>query len=184
MIALDRDGIFKAIPQSWAIRKNDQTQSVGISIEFLITAQLEGSEWTPWAGYADHSVWGTFYVVKKDGTVNQSAVEQLAQSLGWNGDLRAITLGPPATEVQITVKEEIYDGKSRLKATWINPGDYSPQPSGASQEDMTKLQTRYGSLLRAAVAGATKNGPPLQAKKPTPPPPAEDSAEPGDDLPF
>ena len=41
----------------------------------------------------------TWWVVKKDGTVNQSAVEQLKKSLGWNGDALAAAAKKPVNYV-------------------------------------------------------------------------------------
>jgi hypothetical protein len=164
---LDRPGIFKARPLSWAVRTAD-SGAVAIALEYLILAQLDGTEWVDWSGAEDHTVFGDTYVVKKDGTVHTSGVEQLVAALGWNGDLRSVTGAPPKVVVQINVKEEEYQGKKRLKVSWVNPGDYSPRPEAASDGDVARLQVRFGSLLRAAVAIATKKVP---AKPPTPPAP-------------
>jgi hypothetical protein len=91
--------------------------------------------------------------------------------------------------VQITVKEEEYQGKKRLKVSWVNPGDYSPRPEAASDGDVARLQVRFGSLLRAAAAVATKKAPakPAPAKPPAPAPstgvPTSDAAF-DDQIPF
>ncbi len=165
---LDRPGIFKARPLSWAVRTAD-SGAVAIALEYLVLAQLDGAEWVDWSAAEDHTVFGDTYVVKKDGTVHTSGVEQLVAALGWNGDLRSVAGVPPQVVVQITVKEEEYQGKKRLKVSWVNPGDYSPRPEAASDGDVARLQVRFGSLLRAAAAVATKKAPP---KPPTPPAPA------------
>lgn len=176
MRRLDRSGIFRARPVSWSVRASETSQAVALSIEFLILAQLDGSSWTSWAEYEEHRVFGDFYVIKRDGSVNQTMVEQLAGSLGWSGDLRHVGSAVPEVTVQITVKEDAYNGQVRFKADWINPGDHVPQPSGASEGEVGTLQARFGSLLRAAAAGAKPR------QKGAAPPPAK-TTPPRDDVP-
>lgn len=187
---LDREGIFKALPVSWCVKTSEKTASVAISIQFAILAQLNGNEWDDWGGYAEHQCLGDFYIVKRDGSVNQGPVEQLAASLGWTGDLRVVAAEPPPqTIVQITVKADTYEGKTRYRAEWINPGDYIPQAAGASAESVGQLQTQFGSLLRAAAAGALagRKDQKLAPPAPTTPPPSgptHPNSTGGDDLPF
>ena len=76
---LDRPGIFKAVPTAWKIRSYD-SGAVAVSIQFLINAQLDGNEWVSWAEAEEHTVYGEFFVIKKDGTINQTIVTQLAKS--------------------------------------------------------------------------------------------------------
>ncbi|MGE0191982.1 MAG: hypothetical protein AB7T63_08050 [Planctomycetota bacterium] len=170
MRRLDRPGIFRARPLSWSVRTSETSQAVAISIEFAVLAQLEASSWTSWAEYEEHRVYGQFYVIKRDGSVNQTVVEQLAGALGWNGDLRTVAGPVPDVTVQITVKEDAYNGQVRFKADWINPGDHTPQVPGASQGEVGTLQARFGSLLRAAAAGARSHS------KPSAPPVAKAKA--------
>ncbi len=178
---LDRAGIFRARPLSWCVRDRQDSAAIAISIEYQILAQLDGSDWADWSEFEEHTIFGDHYVVKRDGTINTVTVEQLAESLGWSGDLRSVTGVPPDVVVQITVKAETYNGVERLKVAWINPGDFSPRPESAAPETVAKLQSRFGSLLRAAAGS--------KAKKPAPPAPAAQS-EPvetdatGDPLPF
>ena len=169
MIALDRDGIFKAVPVSWSIKEARETSSVAISIQFRIVAQLDGSEWMSWEEFEPHQVWGDFWIIKKDGTINQTTVEQLSDALGWSGSLVEVQGTPPAAIVQVTVKADEFNGVTRFKASWLNPGDYSPTPGGAPPEKVKALQARFGSLLRAAAGGdkaGERKAPP--AKRPAP----------------
>lgn len=195
---LDRPGIFKARPFSWNVSTKDDSQSVAVALGFLVLSQLEGEEWVSWErdDVEPHHVYGYFYVVKRDGSINSTAVKQLVESLGWNGDLRSVTGEPPDVVVQITVKEETYNGKTQLKATWMNPGDYVPQPYGASEGDVAKLQSKFGPLLRAAAGGATKAKPAAKApakpvgiadERAVPPPAAmsnDDRKKFDDEIPF
>lgn len=147
---LDRAGIFKAKPIKWTLFKSD-SGAVAINIEFKVTAQLVNHEWESWAEY-DATVWGAYWVVKKDQTINTQTVEQLARSIGWNGDLRALSTPVRSDiEVQITVKEDEYDGKTQYKAGWLNPGNYEPIDK-PDEGDLDDLHGRFGSLLKAAAA--------------------------------
>jgi len=171
---LDRAGLFKARPVEWSVFTAD-SGAVAINIQFRITAMYEGGEWQSWADYTEMIVYGAYWVVKKDKSINTGTVDQLAKSIGWNGDLRAVTTPVPDVEVQIAVKEDEYDGKTQYKAGWMNPGDYVPMPQ-TSEEDVSKLHGQFGSLLKAAAGAAleeqTKQKPPAGKK------------EEGDDLPF
>jgi len=173
-IQLDRSGIFKARPFDWSVQPSNTSKAVAISIGLLITAQYKNGEWTSWEEYEPHQTRGWWYVVGKNGQVNTVAVEQLAKSLGWNGDLKAVNGDVPDVVVQVNVKASEYDGKTQYKAGWMNPEDFVPEPFGASDEDVSKLQVQFGSLLRAAASSVVKakakpltKAPPPAAKKPT-----------------
>ncbi|HOX27490.1 MAG TPA: hypothetical protein PLL30_17350 [Candidatus Krumholzibacteria bacterium] len=183
---LDREGIFMARAKSWLIRTFDNSEAVAVNIEFQILGQLnDQGGWDDWRQYDEHTVYGMFFIVKKDGTINTTTMEQLAKSLGWDGNLLAVMdAPPPKTAVQITVKADEYQGKVTYKASWINPKDFSPQPQGASDAKVSQLQARFGSLLRAAAAAAKQSAPVAAA-----PSAAANQSEPApfvsdDDLPF
>lgn len=189
MTIIDRAGIFKAQATSWHVKTFDNSQSVAISIQFSIVAQLDGQEWVDWTQYGDFTVFGDFWVVKKDGQANVSTAKQLALALGWKGSLKAVNSSPPPTSlVQITVKEEVYKGKTFFKAAWINPEDYSPQPGGADDATVDGLEARFGSLLRAATGGSAQAKKAAPARRPPPavPPAAPESKPPTDygEIPF
>lgn len=195
---LEREGIFKARPVKWAVRKAE-SGAVSVNLQLLILAQLDGDDWVSWEAAEDHFVYGDFYVVKKDGKINSAAVERLVGSLGWDGDLRSVFGDPPRVVVQATVKADTYNGVTRYKASWLNPENYVPGSFGESEDDVKQLQARYGSLLRAAASGAVKAGAPKpaqaqaaapgKASKAAPPAakapaPSDDDAIPTDDIPF
>lgn len=157
---LDRDGIFKARPVEWSVQPSKQTKAVAIYVGCTITAQYEDGEWKSWEEYEPHSIGGWWYVIGKDGKVNTTAVEQLAKSLWWDGDLRTVAGDPPDLVVQLTVKSEPdLAGNMKRKAQWMNPEDFIPKMNGASEDDVAKLATQFGSLLRAAAAAAAPKKP-------------------------
>ena len=176
MIRLEQEGIFKARPLSWTVRKSDHTKSVGVNIKFKIVASLDGEAWLGWEGVAeDHEVYGTYYVVGKLGKVNMNACEQLVTSMGWDGSLDSIVAGPPPEcVVQIEVKAETYEGETRYKAGWMNPEDHVPGSGGLGGSEVADLNKSYGSLLRGAAASIAKAKPKAAAPPAAPPtPPAE-----------
>jgi hypothetical protein len=173
---LDREGIFRVKPFDWSIQPSGSSKAIAVSVGCVVTAQYDAGEWVSWTEYEPYQVRGWWYVIGKDGRVNQKAVDQLALSLGWDGDLRTIrNSNPPDIEVKVTVKANVYNEKTTYKATWMNPGDYTPEPSGASDEDVSKLVVQFGSLLRAAAAASKKTAgkttPPVKAKTKTSPDP-------------
>ena len=172
---LEREGIFKARPFKWEI-KRAESGAVAISLGFEIVSQYDGSGgWVEWksAGHNYHC-YGDWWVIKKTGEVNIRPVDQLVLSLDWSGDLFDVKGDPPDVEVQIKVKAETYNGTTRYKATWMNPGDYEPSDLGATEEEVQQMSAQYGSLLRAAAAASKA---PAQAA----PPPAQDAPPHTDD---
>lgn len=166
---IDRTGIFKAQPVRWLVKNSAHSASVAIAIEFVIISQLDGSEWASWAEYEEHRVWGDFWIIGREGKPNIQKCEQLAAALGWSGQLRDVVAGgPPPCIVQVTVKENVYEGKTSFRVDWIEPEDYVPTGGGADADEIDALDNRFGSLLRAAVAGKTKAPPKAAAKQAAP----------------
>lgn len=183
---LDREGIFKARPVAWFIRQSENTQSVAVVIEYLVTAQLVDGDWLDWTQYEPHKVWGNHFVVKRDGSANVSTVKQLAEAIGWRGSLKQITdETPPDCIVQVAVKPNVYEGKTTYRVEWVNPEDYVPTGGGASTDAVDKLELRFGALLRAAAGPAKAKPAPKPATPPKPPQtPPEAAAINPDDIPF
>ena len=194
MKQIDREGIFRVVPREWWIKTTENSAAVSVSFNFDIIEQWDGADWVSWREYEQHTVFGDYWVIKRDRTVNQGTVEQLATSLGWDGNLESVIGAPPNIIIQVSVRADTYEGKTRYKASWMNPGDFSPR-SGAPPEEVTKLSTQFGSLLRAAAAGAAKAAtpvaaPPREEYTEEPPPPGDADQRPhpdstGDDqIPF
>lgn len=192
MAVLQQEGTFKVMPVSWKIMEA-KSGSVAVSFEFRVLSELENGEWASWEQFEPHSVYGDFWIIKKDGSINQSAVDQLSASLGWDGNLNAVLGDPPKRIVQVQVNADTYNGKTRYKAGWMNPEHYVGGAGGASESEVGSLQARFGGLLRAAAsAGAVQ---PAAAPAATGPKgsgpaqvgagaPADDDLANGDDIPF
>lgn len=164
---IDREGIFKAVPTDWLVQEAE-SGAVGINIKFSIIEYLENGQWVDWRSYGPYDASGNYYVVKKDGTINTITVNQLVESLGWDGTFAHVDKAVPPVVVQISVKKQEYDGKIYFKAGWMNPGNYTPKKKEIDPEVINRLDCRFGSLLRAA-ASQTKS---------------QAVAANGDDLPF
>lgn len=128
-----------------------ESGAVAINIDFQILECYENGQWNDWRQYEPQTVDGAFYVVKKDGTLNTTVVEQLVASMGWNGSFAAVDKMPPKVIVQLNVKQDNYGDAPRFRASWMNPGDYTPK-SSVSPEIVKNLDSRFGSLLRAAAS--------------------------------
>lgn len=165
MRRLDRVGIFLARPVAMGLQNAKETKAVSVWVEFQITAQQDGTEWTDWSSYEDHSITGYFWIVKKDGTVNERTVANLAEVLDWDGNPETISGDPPDIPVQITVAEETYNGNITLRVQWLNPADYQGGIQSATPEQVKQINAQFGSLLRAAAGAARK---PKTTAKPLP----------------
>lgn len=171
---LDREGTFMARPATWGVKTGKESQSVAINMGFVVTAQRDGDEWIDWSQYDEHVVYGDFWIVKKDGSINTNAVDSLVRAFGpesikWIGDLRRIDGQPPETPVQIVVEPDDFFDPPRFKVKWINAADYEPTPMLADAMAVGGLQGRFGSLLRAAASSAAQGLPKGEtAKKPAP----------------
>jgi hypothetical protein len=160
---LDREGIFRARPLEFGLKKFDNSSSVAIAIRFKILDQLnQANEWESWQSY-DVEVDGDFYIVKKDGSMHEDQIKRLINSLNWDGDFDTIFADEfLPTDCQITVKSESYDGKEYYKATWISPYDYTPkQKFQVSSNDLSELKSQFGAKLRAIASNVKSNSKPI-----------------------
>ena len=158
MNSIDREGIFRANVTAWTLKTNEKTESIAVNVTGTIVSQWDNDEWMDWSGYEDHEVSGDWYIIGKGGNVNQTGIDQLVRSMGWDGNIDSLGGPPPNVVVQITVKADEWRGQVRFRGEWMNPGDY--QITGAADpETVAAVQTKYGSLLRAAAAAVPHEDP-------------------------
>ena len=193
-LQLDRIGRFRVKPVEWYLREA-ASGAVGVAITYEVMAKWNDGDnvWDDWSEYGPYRVEGTVWVVKKDGGVNKSGVDQFAGSLGWDGSM-AVFYGPvPRFMAQVTVTMEEYKGQVDYRADWLRPADASViSGGGVDSARGRELNTRFGSLLRAAASSSTPPSTPAPTPKaaevptptPTPKEPPPEDGEPGDDLPF
>lgn len=175
MPLLDRPGRFQADITNWGIQPNDKTPTVAVVLDFAILAQWNDTtkSWDDWTQFGQ-VIRGFFYIIKKNGELNDRQVESLIKSLGWNGNMEDFAAGSEwkPKPCQIVVDYETYQNKSKLKVQWINPFD-GPDMKKASDGEVKKLAAQHGSKLRALAGNITRNAPapPPAAPRQGPPPP-------------
>lgn len=108
----------------------------------------------------DHydTAYGTWYVVKKDGSVNDIGLEGLCRSGFWLDDLRLWAEPKPPIPGHCVIQmgePEMYEGKARIKPNWLHDAKHRPGGTITKQADKEKLLTldeQFGGKLRAAAA--------------------------------
>lgn len=174
------EGRYLASPKEWGVEENTKTGTVGFSCLFALNSQWDGEQWVD-RTMEDLEITGFFNLIKKDGQPNEYSIQSLRDALGWSGasfaDLNGDGWYNDAIEVQLVLKNEEYEGKTRLKVRYLNPRDYEGGNGGvkkAADSEIQNLDSKYGPALRAINGGASA---PAQSKpsapKPTnPAPPA------------
>ncbi len=175
---LDRAGIFRAKPFHWAVIPSKETKSVAVYVNSLIVSQFDGKEWVSWEESEPHTTGGYWYVIGKDGKINETAVKQLVESGLWDGKLETVAeFDPPDIIVQLNVKANEWNGKTTYKPAWMNHENFVPNFDGATGDDLKVISNQFGSLLRAVAASIKPKG-----EMPKPRPKGTASAD--DDVPF
>jgi len=170
---VDRTGTFRAEVVSYGM-KEYKSGAIGVNIVFRLLEFWHVPDddndpyWYDWAEQ-NHEVFGAFFVVKKDATLNQRTVNDLVEHLGWDGKFDSVNDGTwEPTQCQVSVKSELYEGETRMKASWLSSYDAVPQ-SGMATLDADKsksLDAKFGGQIRALAGDKIR-----QTSKPSSPPP-------------
>lgn len=126
-----------------------------------------------WADVPDDwRITGYHYLVKRDGSINESTIKQLKAAFGWDGRdpfiIQEMDL-PEDHLVQITVAMETYNGQTKPKVNWVDSKDATG--GGVSKADDQKkkaLASKYGSQFRAAAGGTPVAAPKTTGKPAVP----------------
>lgn len=154
-------GNYQARPMQWRVG-----QSKGGSVEFAVKFSLYGF----WNGEAweevDSDIIGYFYLITKNGEVNEKTVEQVEQSFLWDrrDGTKWLAEATALPDCQVFCDFEEYQGQQRIKVKWLNPFGHEPN-SGLSATDPQEVQNidaKYGALLRGS---SSKKGPTNAAPK-------------------
>jgi hypothetical protein len=190
MPACDRAGHFLAEIIEYGLQQatDAQSKSVGVTFRVLLTQMWDGEKWIDWRQY-EMDAYGTSWIVKKDGTVNDRAVEDLCKHCGWDGALSSIAeFTWKATPCRVEVKEDTYKGETRYRVEWINSFDSIPGGGmgNVDSDKLKELETRFGPALRAVTANVRRNQPAPNGSRPSAPPkpPAAPAMAGGDGIRF
>ena len=186
---VDRAGTFRGNIVEYGL-KEVESGSVAVTLRVYLTAFWDdvNKTWMEWHEY-DQEAHGDIWIVKKDKTLNQNAVNSLIRNAGWDGDIESVQNNKwQPTPVQVVVVEDTYNGETRLKISFINDHDRTPGGLGANMtpEKAKQLQMQFGSSLRALAGNAKRDSKPNGAPKTPPPrqyaPPLPEKA--GEEIPF
>lgn len=170
----EKEGTYRAFPIAWTLEKKE-SGAVAIAFKFALHQEWHGKdqgwsvEWAP--GY-----WTTnrTWIVKKDGELNQSAVDNLGKCGLWDGDFDKIAGPVPSVFVLVDIGCETYENKTRYRADWINPNADEPKPRGGftptDPNVLAQLRARFQSATRAIAGGAPAGTAPAPPATPAPAP--------------
>ena len=150
MLPIDREGHFRVHLVEWWLDKAP-SGAVAVACKFRVKEEWANEAWVSWEDYEEHAAYGRWWIIKKDESINETAVKQLRQNLGWNGTLDLEEL-PERCAVSIRVESDHYEGRTSYRATWMEPWDADPTGRGLEKGVAEELETRFGSLLRAAAS--------------------------------
>ena len=115
------------------------------------------------------NVYGSKFIVDKDGALYTKIIESLKKSLEWDGVMMADIESPAIDGYRVKVTVELQEDNPQYnEVTWINHVNDTGGGNAIEKKGAT-LQARLGGLLRAAAGGAP-------APKPTSRPPAPAAA--------
>lgn len=189
MYAINRAGNFRGFPiktadgtKKWAVQKSKNGATCWYA-EVQLVEEWNGETWVELNG--NEFCYVNVYFITTQGKVSESGVKQLSEALLWDGD--TVTLNDfdwSDTPVQLSVKQEEYQGKTQFKFGWLS--HYNDKPGGGAidsvgDDGLKNIATQFGSQLRAFCG--ERPAPPSGA--PTPPKRPEMVAAPtGDSIPF
>ena len=136
----------------------------------------ETGQWDDWGQY-EMIAEGTIWVVKKDSSANQPAIESLVKCADWTGNLEDVTSGIwQPTPCQVVVNREVYKEQERFKISFLNEYDRTPGGVGnVSPERAKQLQAKFGAQFRALAGNAARNAAIPAGKPPAPKPPLKNA---------
>lgn len=162
------EGRFKARILDKALRTT-KNGAVEWAAELEVYEMLQ-EEWVP---IQPERIVAKCILQKIDGSTNERGWDSLKAALGWDGaNPYWLQEAAEMPDIQITVKEVMYDGKPRFEASWINPLDWDGGGlKKSSPEELKAIAAKIGSKLRALSGGTAAKMPPPPASKPKPPAP-------------
>ena len=162
-------GRYGAIVLDKALGEKGQNNLACFTMKLQLIAIWDGSQWQELDPPAEifHDSW----LERKDGGINEYAIRSLKECLGWDGaDVTWLEeFDHSKTQLQVTVEEETYNGKTILRANWINPIDSDPNGGGLKKTPgvAKSINNRLGSKLRALAGGTSVAAPAKPATRPT-----------------
>jgi hypothetical protein len=179
---VDREGVFRAKPVRCTLHRGDNGAiSWAPAFEILEWYDPEIKQWHDFQPYKMEFL-GFYLLSSNAGKPQEVKVKTLAESLGWDGQLEHL-IGDFDT-VQITLRNESYNGQTMLRLQWVAPADSEPRTGGLKQMDaeaVAALGAQFNSQFRALAGQVQRKAPTVVAAPPIsgpPKPPPAKSAPP------
>ena len=175
---LNQEGRFRAHIIDFGLIEAD-SGAVGVSLTCKVTDAWSGDGWTDWTGYEEQLAFGCVWVIKKDKSTNNKAVESLTNHAGWDGKFSSIVDRTwQATPIQIVVKAEEYKGEKQYKIAFVNDFNSVGTQQGVDAAKARQYDSVHGASIRALMGTAKRNATPPPANGPKSPPPAKQEVVP------
>ena len=174
MSIINKEGIFKALVSEAAI--GESKNKAILTCKYNIIQELQG-EWVN----CEHENWiiiGYHYLEKNDGSINESTIKSFKEAFEWDGkDITTLESKAIGMTVQITLKLDTYEGKSKIQVAWLNNVNYQPGIKPSNPDTVKSIQTRLGSKLRALSGGTPVPTPARPSTPPKTPPVVTETTE-------
>ncbi|MCH9057260.1 MAG: hypothetical protein IIB55_01390 [Planctomycetes bacterium] len=183
----DREGRWRAYPVEWSVQEIGDSKLCTLVMSFKMSQWYgvmntgDPEDWQDWTLYGEQIITGYFFLEKKDRSPNEFAINSLKDALGWDGlDVTALQNADwSQVGVQLTLENDTYQGKTRLKVKWLNTWDSEGGGQAIEKSDapvLSAMQARLGSKLRAIAGPVSQNGPAPTGRPAPPAPPAAQTA--------
>jgi hypothetical protein len=155
-------GRYTAIVLEKALGEKGKNNLACFTMKLQLNAIWNGEAWEGLEQAAE--MFSDSYLEKTDGNVNDTAIKSLKECLGWDGKdvMWLADFDHSQVQLQATVEEDSYNGKTSLKVQWINPIDSDPNGGGMKKSDpaaVKSIANRLGSKLRALGGGTSVAAP-------------------------
>lgn len=166
-------GRYLATPINWTVEETGENKLPTFVCSFELF-QYFGRE--GWEEISDLQIIGYFFLMKKDGAINERQIKSLRDALSWDGrSIAGLADGQwTGVEVQLALGCEEYKGQNKIKVQFINPRDYEPGHLSKNPETVKAIGSRIDMQLRA-LAGSAPAAKPAPAKPAVNNPPMADT---------
>ena len=161
MAMADREGRFTAVVLDRSITSTGQNNLATVILAFRLLTERVDDEWKDCSS-EEMEIRGYFYLEKKDGSLNTFTIDTLKDALGWDGRDTTWFDEAQLPDVQVTLQNDTYQGKTRLKVQWLNPLDYEGtggEIQKSTDSERAGIAARLNSKLRAMAGGTTVTPP-------------------------
>ena len=170
---IQEEGIFHAVPLTWTLKDQLPSGSQPLNVAYAIKRQWDDEEeqWLP-AEAPGLYVEGTFWILKREGAVNEFAAKQMMEVGMWSGDPAQFNEAPDRPQLNVTVKASESNGRVYFNVDWVAPHveDQAPSSSGGGAKVIQSDPAVVGAL--GAQHGATFRALAAKVKGAPAPPPA------------